>query len=359
MVCVLTKNLGRVLKIDSQMQKIIANVLFVVSAGSEFGLGHFRRMASVANSFKKIQPTIRVSFYLVGWDQGDFEFLHAAHPHWNFVALKHEDFEKKYKFSIYDIVLFDLHETHITNGIFNLTSQLTKNLQIVVAIDHLALIPEVFTTLRWVPSFYLELDNLDDLEIFYGWDCYLLEKKLPTILQPFKNRILILTGGSDVACYGDVWPELFNKRIACPLEIHWVRGPFSKSPKLPSVTKHKYVIHESPNGIDEIINCCDFVLSVYGVSVFEALMYSRDCIIYSENSKNEFEINLLNELDCIDVAVNGNQLIKILNQKIDTSSIRYEKIKFSNPLIDGYGSMRLVDIIFEKFKMNRLDSELL
>ena len=41
-----------------------------------------------------------------------------------------------------------------------------------------------------------------------------------------------MTGGSDTAKLGEIWPEYLNKSLPAGSNVHWIVGPFSNQPNL-------------------------------------------------------------------------------------------------------------------------------
>ena len=316
---------------------------FFVSAGREFGLGHWRRMQAVAKAYQTQGYHGPFDFYVLGGNSHDCvaldntinkSTLYYAHD-FNLTAFFSEQF--------YSTIFFDLHEFHCSSDIFALSKYFQNRDGFVVAIDHGAIHADMTADLRWVPSFFINPEWPSDLDIQCGWGHYLLEKKFETLPAPQLNRLLVLTGGSDAAGLGAIWPKMIDEVIKQELEVNWVQGPFSPSPIFPEKPRHTFIIHHAPNGLDQLINRCDWVLTVHGVSVFEALMYERTCIVYNPYaSQNDQEMTALENEKIVFLARSieetGNFLQKSVAGKNGFFASSAHKLK----LLDGRGGNRLI-----------------
>ena len=320
-------------------------LLFVVSAGPEFGLGHLRRMQAVARAYRKVGGQGPVDFYLLGCTSAELSVLDQDESDGTLMAGSRDALADWCASKHYDAVIVDLHKQHIGPQLFQISQQLQRSGVHVVAIDHVAIQPGMHADLRWVPSFFKDPAWPDHLDIHYGWDHYLIEKRLETAPLPNKNRLLVLTGGSDSAGLGAIWPHMLEEGIEQPLEIHWVQGPFSERPDIPPLTKHQFIIHLAPKGLDHLINACDRVLTVHGISVFEALMYRRDCVVFNPYpDQNSLEITSFEESGVALVARSHKHVIAGLqgcwaDQKSPTVA------KSDPALPDGQGPVRLLQSV--------------
>ena len=321
-------------------------LLFIVSAGPEFGLGHLRRMQAVARAYRKTGGQGPVDFYLLGCLPSDLAVFDHDTSDGHLTAGTIDGMADFCSGRHHDVVMFDLHKKHIGPQLFRLSQLLQLSGVRLVAIDNVAIQAEMQADLRWVPSFFKDPAWPDHLDIHYGWDHYLIEKRLETAPLPNKNRLLVLTGGSDAAGLGAVWPKMLEAGIGQPLEIHWVQGPFSQKPDIPEVTKHQFILHQAPKGLDSLINSCDWVLTVHGISVFEALMYGRDCVVFNPYCEPcDAEMIALNSSGYVLLADNAEQAIALLNDAAkDALAYRAAVTLRANP-VDGLGAFRLMGVI--------------
>jgi spore coat polysaccharide biosynthesis predicted glycosyltransferase SpsG len=122
------------------------------------------------------------------------------------------------------------------------------------------------------------------------------------------SKVLILTGGSDVANLGESLPAQLDGLLAKNTEIHWVRGPFSSAPNLPEKCRLNWVAHNAPDQLDELIVQSDYVMTVFGVSFFEVLQYGVPTVVFSPYSnKDNNELNALLE-EGVALVVNNPKL---------------------------------------------------
>jgi hypothetical protein len=122
-----------------------------------------------------------------------------------------------------------------------------------------------------------------------------------------------------------------------------VQGPFSKSPAIPEVTKHQFILHHAPKGLDSLINSCDWVLTVHGISVFETLIYGRVCVVFNPYpDQNRPEMIAFEQSGVACVVHDHNQLIAGLAAAFTRQSLAPARI-FCATGPDGEGAMRLLE----------------
>ena len=126
------------------------------------------------------------------------------------------------------------------------------------------------------------------------------------IISRFK--ILILTGGSDVSNLGKTLPIQLDELLDKNTEVHWVRGPFSSEPNLPKKCRLKWMVHNAPEQLDELIVKSDYVITVFGVSFFEVLQYGIPTVVFSPyDNKDNNELDALSE-EGVAMVVNNPKL---------------------------------------------------
>lgn len=323
-----------------------SNILFIISAGPQFGLGHYRRMNAVAKAYRDREKLVNINFYCIGCTSEDMTLMdsHLVDSHFFYDDL--DNLKNILVENNFDVLIIDLHPAHIVDKIYFLNSLSGSKKTLIVAIDHAAISQSLNADFRFVPSFFKNPTWPKQFTIEYGWDTYLLHKKYETIHPPQKNRLLVLTGGSDVAGLGNIWPQMIARTIYRPIEIHWVQGPFSKSPKLPSQSIHEFFVHVHQSSLDDLLNQCDWVLTVHGVSVFEAVMYKRPCITFNPYSHLDIaEMKALQDSGAVYVASEIEDITFFL-EKLISCQIPDQMITLLNrPLIDGRGPLRLVEKI--------------
>ena len=331
--------------------KASTSLLFIVSAGPEFGLGHLRRMQAVARAYRKTGGQGPVDFYLLGCLPSDLAVFDHDTSDGHLTAGTSEGMADFCYGRHHDVVMFDLHKKHIGPQLFRLSQQLRLSGVRLVAIDHVAIQAEMQADLRWVPSFFKDPAWPEHLDIHYGWDHYLIEKRLETAPLPNKNHLLILTGGSDAAGLGAIWPNMLEAGIGQPLEIHWVQGPFSKKPDIPRQTKHQFIVHHAPKGLDHLINACDRVLTVHGISVFEALMYGRDCVVFNPyDDQSSLEMTAFERSGVATVVDSHHRMVDYLAACLTRQS-PFAAPEPNTP--DGAGAARLLEHMADLISLDR------
>ena len=90
---------------------------------------------------------------------------------------------------------------------------------------------------------------------------------------------LVLTGGSDISILRKTLPTHLDQTLHANSEVHWVKGPLSDNPILPEKRKLKWIFHDSPQQLDELIVDSNYVLTVFGVSFFEVLQYGIPTVV--------------------------------------------------------------------------------
>ena len=319
---------------------------FIVSAGPTFGLGHLRRMQAVARACLDTKLTSNIRFFIMGYEKNtiplslfNLNFCEIKFGNVLDLSVHHSDFRN-------EVLVFDLHRQHLTKNLFDYLNASSEKGSFIVTIDHLATIESIRADIRWIPSFFKDPLWPPQLDIDYGWGNYLFEKKRQTAVPPRKNRLLILTGGSDIAGLSYIWPKLLDERLDQPIEITWVQGPFSQSPIVSQNSKHHFLVIKAPDGLDDLINSNDWVLSVHGISVFESLSYTRPTIVFNPYlDHNVLEMSALEEANVAFVAHNHDEIIAYLKFLMTTQEKAITQNSSITHLLDGHGAYRLVEKI--------------
>ena len=120
----------------------------------------------------------------------------------------------------------------------------------------------------------------------------------------------------------ELTPEQKDILLRENTELHWVRRPFSEPPTLPNKCRLKWIIHDAPSQLDELIVQSNYVMTVFGISFFEVLQYGIPSVVFSPyDKKDDQELIALAGENVAMVADNSkvavNNLIKIMdNNKI-------------------------------------------
>lgn len=326
---------------------------FVISAGRRFGLGHARRMQSVASVL--VSRGIReLSLILVGTSYHDALWpeivrkvgapFEISDPKMRGVGSCSVDFDDIVRFPIgatkykgIDIVFLDITSEHANSSLKKWARGISK-VGYLVGIDHVALDATWPLDLRWVPSFYRSENWPENLDIKAGWDKYLLQPpNLNNSRKPAQN-VLVLTGGSDAYKLSESWPLMLAALDNQGLSLTWVRGPFSRTPHFPPSFRHIVEIVDAPERLDNLFLNADVVLTVHGTSVFEALSYRRKVVTYCpKNTLSNGEIEALRKSGQVFVATEAQRAVEMVFLALASPR--------PPPIIDGLGPKRLVDSV--------------
>ena len=289
--------------------------LLICFVSSKIGVGHLSRLLALANILEKDKILIP-------------EFLIFG----NLIKKKELDKFKVYNFSLknnfvdvvskfvgnnkFNLLIFDINQNHKIRKLRELFTALKNQKMPLVSIDSLIDFCDLLD-LIWVPSF-----NFDSAKYYKcksilksGWDTYLIQKRLDHKKWSPGSKVLILTGGSDIANLGKNLPKQLDKILKDNSELHWVRGPFAKKPNIPKKPRLKWIIHDEPQQLDELIIQSNYVISVFGVSFFEVLQYGIPTVVFSPyNKKDENDLQNLSKEKVAIVSKNSNKAIEELSQ---------------------------------------------
>ena len=91
-------------------------------------------------------------------------------------------------------------------------------------------------------------------------------------------------------------PDQLDKSLENDTQVHWVQGPFSDTPHLPKIPRLNWIIHKSPDSIDELIVDSHYVLTIFGVSFFEVLQYGIPTVVFSPyGDKDKKDLDAISE----------------------------------------------------------------
>jgi spore coat polysaccharide biosynthesis predicted glycosyltransferase SpsG len=179
-----------------------------------------------------------------------------------------------------------------------------------IGIDNLLWYSEL-TDFTLVPAFRInsQFQQYVNSRVRWGWDSYLIP--IPEdIFATRNNKLLVLTGSSDVAGLGKILPQLLNDNLTYDFEINWVQGPLAPPPKLPLNPKHSWLVHVAPDGLGNLMRHCSFALTIYGVSLFELISYQVPSVAVSPyNGKDDEDMQALEDAG---IAFYGTDLINAI-----------------------------------------------
>lgn len=289
--------------------------LLICFVSSKIGVGHLSRLLALANILEKDKILIP-------------EFLIFG----NLIKKKELDKFKVYNFSLknnfvdvvskfvgnnkFNLLIFDINQNHKIRKLRELFTALKNQKMPLVSIDSLIDFCDLLD-LIWVPSFNFDSTKYSKCKSILksGWDTYLIQKRLDHKKWSPGSKVLILTGGSDIANLGKNLPKQLDKILKDHSELHWVRGPFAKKPNIPKKPRLKWIIHDKPQQLDELIIQSNYVISVFGVSFFEVLQYGIPTVVFSPyNKKDENDLQNLSKEKVAIVSKNSNKAIEELSQ---------------------------------------------
>lgn len=291
----------------------MSKILLVCYASSKIGLGHLSRLLALAQNLKKDKNT--VPEFLIFGDLIKKDELDSFVVH-NFSV--ENDFTQTIQGLLEDnnfkAIVIDVYQNHNISNLQNLLTQLKKQNIFIISIDSLMEYCDILD-LIWIPSF--NFDNTKYINckslLRSGWDSYLIQKRLNNKQWKPGLKILVLTGGSDISNLGKTLPTQLDQILDKNSEVHWVKGPLSDNPILPEKSKLKWVLHDAPQQLDELIVDSNYALAVFGVSFFEVLQYGIPTVAFSPyDNKDDTDLAALSKEDVALVAYNLKSAIKDL-----------------------------------------------
>lgn len=286
----------------------IPSTLLVCFVNAEIGVGHLSRLLAIAETLRKdnkVTPELLIFGELIKKDELSNFKVHIFSPRDNFVVT----IENMLKENNFDALIFDLYPNHNINNLSRLFKQLKQRNISLIGIDSLLEHCNILD-LIWIPSFNFDCGRYIDCTSLLrsGWDSFLIQKRLHNKDWTPGEKVLILTGGSDVSSLRENLPVQLDKLLAKNTQIHWVRGPFSSTPNLPKKCRLDWVVHNAPEQLDELIVQCDYVMTVFGVSFFEVLQYGIPTVVFSPyGTKDNSELKALSK-ESVAMVVNTPKL---------------------------------------------------
>lgn len=268
--------------------------LLVCHVSADVGIGHLSRLLATACVLKK-QHDIESEFLIFG-DVLEKEELSNFNVH---NCSNHNNFFSKVSNLLQSrnikVLILDLYPNLNIDNLGNyLREWKLKNINL-ISIDSLFEHHDILD-LIWVPSFNFDPSHYRNSKCIVksGWDSFLIQKRLNIKKWIPGSKVLILTGGSDVAGLGKILPSQLDKLLDKNTDITWVKGPFSQTPILPKKSRLKWTVSVSPETLDDLIVNTDYVMTIFGVSFFEVLQYGIPTVVFS--AYNHDSNNDLNDL---------------------------------------------------------------
>ena len=288
-------------------------ILLVCYVSSKIGLGHLSRLLALAQTLKKdkkVIPEFLIFGDLIKKDELDSFTVHTFSVENNFV----QTIQNLFKNNSFKGIVFDIYQNHNIKKLYRLFTQLKQQNIFLVGVDSLIEYCDILN-LIWIPSFNFNTNRYINCKskLKSGWDSYLIQKRLKQKVWAPGSKVLVLTGGSDALNLRERLPSKLDKILDKNSEINWVKGPFSKKPKLPEKTRLNWIIHDAPQKLDELILESNFVLTVFGISFFEVLQYGVPTVVFSPyNKKDDDDLVALSKENVAVVAYNMKSAIEEL-----------------------------------------------
>lgn len=291
----------------------MSKILLVCYVSSKLGLGHLSRLLALAQNLKKDKnavPEFLIFGDLIKKDELNSFVVHNFSVENDFT----QTIQGLLKDNNFKAIVIDVYQNHNISNLQNLLTQLKKQNIFIISIDSLIEYCDILD-LIWIPSF--NFDNTKYINckslLRSGWDSYLIQKRLNNKQWKPGLKILVLTGGSDISNLGKTLPTQLDQILDKNSEVHWVKGPLSDDPILPEKSKLKWVLHDAPQQLDELIVDSNYALAVFGVSFFEVLQYGIPTVAFSPyDNKDDTDLAALSKEDVALVAYNLKSAIKEL-----------------------------------------------
>jgi spore coat polysaccharide biosynthesis predicted glycosyltransferase SpsG len=300
----------------------MSKILLVCYVSPKIGLGHLSRLLALAQSLKKdkkIVPEFLIFGDLIKKNELDSFVVHNFSVDSDFVQtiqnlLKHNNIKA---------MVIDIYHSHNISNLHNLFIQLKQQNILIIGIDSLIEYCNILDII-WVPSFNFDISKYSYCKsvLRSGWETYLIQKRLKHKEWKSGTKILVLTGGSDVANLGKTLPTQLDHILNKNSEVHWVKGPLSDNPILPEKCKLKWVFHDAPQQLDKIIVQSNYVLTAFGVSFFEVLQYGIPTVVFSPYDNKDYkDLVTLSKEDVAIVSYNSGSAIKELSNLMNDEKL--------------------------------------
>ena len=312
--------------------------LLVCYISKKTGIGHLSRLLALAQKLKKDKKII--SEFLIFGDLVKKDGLDEFQLHnFSFNRSFKKEIRNILKKDFFNFLIIDLNQDHKIINLTQFFEELKKRNIYIIGIDSLIEHCNILDII-WIPSFnfnFLKYNNCKSL-VKSGWDTYLIQKNLKNKKWYPGSKVLVLTGGSDAYILGKSLPKEIDNKLNDNIELHWVKGPLSISPIIPKKQKLKWIIHDAPNRLDELIVQSNYVLTIFGISFFEALQYGIPTVVFSPlKKKDEKDLKALSKQKVAKVANNSKLAVKALSKLIDDNKMasEYSTNAFNKMSVNG------------------------
>ncbi|MCH5150627.1 MAG: methyltransferase domain-containing protein [Spirochaetales bacterium] len=329
----------------------IREILFVVSAGGQWGFGHLQRMFLLA---EKLLPKFRIVFLLKCFDDKAEKLVKEK----GYAALSYAEVQEKINTKgPYDRVIVDIRDTSTED------MEIYKTFGPVFSFDDMGEgVQSAFCSVKMLPA----LDS--DLKFnFEGIEYLFLDPKLKKKSNTSHKikKILVTFGGSDPARLTNKVLELITDK---GFEITAIVGPFFQEKTQEYADVEKVF---SPKSLVEFIDDADLVITSFGMTFMESLYTNTPVLIINPSDyhnkltkkfKYPFLISKLSELSfgaikekITAIETNKEQLQFFYNlpfgEKVDYLIEVIDKSSPAVPLCQGCCSVN-TDLVYRSNKWN-------
>ncbi len=313
-------------------------VLLVCHVGPTIGIGHLSRLLALASTLRKnnnVVPEFLIFGDLFKKEQLDNFTVYTFSLNENIMKSIQSIIEKHN----HNVLVLDLYPKYCTDDLSKMFNQFKHNNLNLISIDSLMDYHDILD-LIWIPSFSFDVSKYSNFsdKFKFGWNSFLIQKRCKPKLWNPGYKILVLTGGSDISRIGKTLPQQIDKAFNANIEINWVKGPFACQPNLPKKPRLNWIIHNSPDYLDELIVQSDYAMTVYGVSFFEVLQYGIPAVVFSSDGfKDTLELEALSEQNVATVADSPTDGVKGLVElmKNDKLARKYSSNALNKMSING------------------------
>ena len=297
-------------------------ILFVCHVSKSVGIGHLSRILSISKELKKTNQ-INSQILIFGNIKDCLELTEYSYvlksDKSDFCKSTFELFNK----NKYDALIFDLCTKIKIPKLEDFLIEFSRKRVPLIAIDCLLEYRRYFS-LIWIPCFFFCSKKYRDTKcvIKSGWDSYLLQKRYKSISWRYDNKVLILTGGSDVYNLSQSLPNYIEENLETKSVITWIKGPFAKAPLITNKSNNKWVVVENPTYLDKHIVRNNFVITLYGISFFEVLQYGVPSIVIKpEDNQDSQQIAKIKSEKLSLVAEDYKDSVKLLNRLMKNKNL--------------------------------------
>ena len=302
-------------------------IQIVCDASPSVGLGHLSRMIFLGTELNE-KPLFDCSLAILSSTEIVRQQLNQIHHQFYHGSLRHA-LENIIQQDQLDVLIYDLSLERLNEVDPSLFENIRRHNISQIGIDNLLRFSE-FTDFTLVPAFRIksQFSQYVNPKVKWGWNSYLLP--LPKQVHPtHNNRLLVLTGSSDIAGLGQVLPTLMNTLLADKIEINWVQGPMAKAPVVPVNPNHQWKIHVSPHGLEPLMRECSYGISVYGVSLFELVSFQVPSVTLSPyGGKDDEDMQALKDAGIALYGSSAEHAVKMLNQLISSQDL-FKSLQYS------------------------------